>query len=99
MDRTRLQFRRQYYLFEEVYRALKHVSRVKTPERFQESRFAPKREICAPKIRTGSPAPRWETVVDLAGAAEEVWMCEIRLEVRLALRELVWGGVYGGASP
>lgn len=29
---TRLQFRRQYCLFEEEYRAMEHVSRVNTPE-------------------------------------------------------------------
>ena len=53
--------------------------------------------FCGPQ---GSPAPRWEAAVDLAGATEKVWMWEALAEtVLVALCEVVWGYLYdGGAS-
>ena len=51
---------------------------------------------CGPQ---GSPAPRWEAAVDLAGAVEKVWMWEALEEtVRLALDVMIGGILYCAGS-
>ena len=37
--------------------------------------------------------------MDLAGAAEEVWMWVLLVEVMDVIADLKWGGTYTGASP
>ncbi|KAL9066845.1 MAG: hypothetical protein Q9161_007264 [Pseudevernia consocians] len=58
------------------------------------------KSVWLPSGPQGSPAPRWEAVVDLAGAAEEARIWEaLVVEVMVALGEVVWEWLCGEGSP